>query len=332
MKRPPPRILAVIMVLIAILAVLAVWRLGGDEDDALEASGTVEATETDLGFPLPGSVERIVVQEGDLVAAGDTLALLDAEGIRSGRDAAAAALAAARARLTELERGLRPQEVTQARAGAEAAGQRLEEARLEVERARALYAGEAISRRELDRAETALATAGAEAERAGAQLDLAREGPRSEQIAAQRALVEQADAGLRQAEAALDDAVIVAPFGGVVTIRHREPGETVAPGAPVVTVMDLEDRWVLIYVREDAIGRVSIGQPARIASDTWPDRGYEGRVTFIASQAEFTPANVQTEEERVKLVYQVKVRVTGDPERDLKVGTPADVRLLSPAP
>ena len=332
MKRPSPRILAAILVLIAILVVLAVWQLGGDETDALEASGTVEATETDLGFPLPGSVERILVEEGDVVAAGDTLALLDAEGIRSRRDSAAAALAAAQARLSELERGLRPQEIAQARAAAEAAGQRLEEARLEVERARALYAGEAISRRELDRAETALATLSADAERARAQLDLAREGARSEQIAAQRALVDQAEAGLRQAAAALDDAVVVAPFGGVVTIRHREPGETVAAGAPVVTVMDPDDRWVLIYVREDAIGRVSIGQPARIASDTWPDRGYDGRVTFIASQAEFTPANVQTEEERVKLVYQVKVRVTGDPEGDLKVGTPADVRLLPPAP
>jgi HlyD family secretion protein len=332
MKRPPPRLLAVILVLIVLLAALALWGLRGDEDAALEASGTVEATETDLGFPLPGTAEAIAVEEGDLVAAGDTLALLDAAAIRSRRDSAAAALDAARARLAELERGLRPQEVAQARASAEAAGKRLEEARLEVERARALYAGEAISRRELDRAETAVATAGADAERARAQLDLAREGTRSEQIAAQRALVEQAGAGLRQAEAALDDAVILAPFGGVVTIRHREPGETVAAGAPVVTVMDADDRWVLIYVREDAIGRVSIGQPARIASDTWPDRGYEGRVTFIASHAEFTPANVQTEEERVKLVYQVKVRVTGDPGGDLKVGTPADVRLLKPEP
>jgi HlyD family secretion protein len=315
-----------------LLAALVLWGLSGDEDDSLEASGTVEATETDLGFPLPGTVEAIAVEEGDLVAAGDTLALVDAAAVRSQRDAAEAALDAARARLVELERGLRPQEVAQARASADAAGKRLEEARLEVERARALYAGEAISRRELDRAETALATAGADAERARAQLDLAREGTRSEQIAAQRALVDQAAAGLRQAESALDDAIILAPFGGVVTIRHREPGETVAAGAPVVTVMDADDRWVLIYVREDAIGRVSIGQPARIASDTWPDRGYEGRVTFIASQAEFTPANVQTEEERVKLVYQVKVRVTGDPRGDLKVGTPADVRLLQPQP
>jgi HlyD family secretion protein len=92
--------------------------------------------------------------------------------------------------------------------------------------------------------------------------------------------------------------------------------------------MDPNDRWVRVYVREDAIGRVQIGQSVRITSDTYPDRSYEGRVAFIAQEAEFTPANVQTEEERVKLVYEVKVRIIRDPEGQLKVGTPADVTIL----
>jgi len=331
MNRPPPRIVAGIAALL-VLGALAVWALDGDDERPLEASGTVEATEADLGFPLSGTIERIPVGEGDRVAAGDTLAILDHAALESRRAGAAAAVDAARARLAELEHGFRPQEVAQARSSAEAAAQRLEEARTEAERSRALYAGEAVSRRELDRAETALAGAEAEADRARAQLDLVREGARAETIDAQRALVEQAEAGLAQAEVGLDDAIVRAPFGGVVTIRHRDPGETVAAGAPVVTVMDPADRWVLIYVREDAIGHVSIGQAASIGSDTWPDREYQGRVTFIASEAEFTPATVQTEEERVKLVYQVKVQVTGDPGGDLKVGTPADVRLLEPDP
>ena len=331
MNRPPPRIVAGIAALF-VLGALAVWALDGDDERPLEASGTVEATEADLGFPLSGTIERIPVGEGDRVAAGDTLAILDHAALESRRAGAAAAVDAARARLAELEHGFRPQEVAQARSSAEAAAQRLEEARTEAERSRALYAGEAVSRRELDRAETALAGAEAEADRARAQLDLVREGARAETIDAQRALVEQAEAGLAQAEVGLDDAIVRAPFGGVVTIRHRDPGETVAAGAPVVTVMDPADRWVLIYVREDAIGHVSIGQAASIGSDTWPDREYQGRVTFIASEAEFTPATVQTEEERVKLVYQVKVQVTGDPGGDLKVGTPADVRLLEPDP
>jgi HlyD family secretion protein len=135
------------------------------------------------------------------------------------------------------------------------------------------------------------------------------------------------EAALRQVEATLANAVVRASFPGVVTVRHREPGETVGAGLPVLTVMNPEDRWVRIYVAEDHIGRVSIGQTATITADSYPDRTYEGRVTFIAREAEFTPRNVQTEEERVKLVYAVKVAIAGDAAYELKVGVPADVRL-----
>lgn len=91
--------------------------------------------------------------------------------------------------------------------------------------------------------------------------------------------------------------------------------------------MDPDDRWVRIYVRQDRIGAVKLGQPASITSDTYRDRSYHGEVIFIANEAEFTPRNVQTTEERVKLVYAVKVRITGDPGYDLKPGIPADVVL-----
>jgi len=113
----------------------------------------------------------------------------------------------------------------------------------------------------------------------------------------------------------------------VVTVRHREPGETVPAGSPVLTVMNRDDRWVRIYIREDRIGAVHTGQAATITSDTYAGKTYRGAVVFIASEAEFTPKSVQTREERVKLVYAVKVRVSGDPAYDLKPGMPADVRL-----
>ncbi|HZD06419.1 MAG TPA: HlyD family efflux transporter periplasmic adaptor subunit, partial [Longimicrobiales bacterium] len=158
-------------------------------------------------------------------------------------------------------------------------------------------------------------------------LELAREGPRREMIDAQAAVVEQARAGLERAEAALQDAVVEAPFAGVVTVRHREPGEIVPVGGPVLTLLDPDDRWVRIYVPEDRMGGVSLGQAATIRSDTWPDRTYGGEVVFIGSQAEFTPRNVQTPEERTRLVYPVKVRITGDPDFELKPGLPADVTL-----
>lgn len=323
--------IAVAVVATLLVALAAVWLLRGDEDDgAIEASGTIEAREADLGFPRPGRIAAIGVDEGDVVDAGQEVATIESGQLEAARAASSARADAAEARLTELRRGFRPQEVAQGEAALAATRQRLEEARADHERATTLYAGDAISKKELDRSETALAAAESDYRRAAEQMEILREGPRSEQVAAQRAVLEQARAGTRQAEAALDDTTIRVPFAGVVTIRHRDPGETVGAGAPVITVMDPDERWVRIYVREDAIGRVHVGQPAEIRSDSWPGRGFEGEVVFIAQEAEFTPSNVQTEEERVKLVYEVKVRIADDPDGALKVGTPADVRLAPP--
>jgi HlyD family secretion protein len=295
----------------------------------LGASGTVEATEADLGFQTAGRIEDIGPHEGDAVTAGNELAHLDRSEMEARRAAARAQVEAARAKLDELEHGFRPQEVTQGRAAYDAARERLENARRELDRTRALYDGGAVSREELEQSETAFAVRGAEAEEARAQLGILSSGSRSEQVAAQRALLAQAEASVAQAEAQLRNAVIRAPFAGVVTVRHREPGETIPAGAPVLTILNPEDRWVRIYVREDQIGGVGLGQRATITSDTYPDRPYEGRVIFIASEAEFTPSNVQTTEERARLVYAVKVQITGDPDHELKAGVPADVTLAS---
>jgi HlyD family secretion protein len=322
-KRVAP--LVVLVVLVAAATVLFLRR--GQSAEQLIASGTVDATEADLGFQAPGRIEGIGPHEGDAVTPGVELARLDRSELEARRATALAQAGAARARLDELEHGFRPQEVTQGRAAYDAARERLEDARRELERTRALYEGGAESREELDRAHTAFEVREAEAEQARAQLGILSSGSRAEEIAAQRAVLAQAEASVRQVDAQLRNAVIVAPFAGVVTVRHREPGEAVPAGAPVLTVLDPGDRWVRIYVREDQIGRVGLGQPASISSDTYPDRAYQGRVTFIASEAEFTPSNVQTAEERARLVYEVKVRITGDARQELKVGVPADVRL-----
>ncbi len=319
----------VLAALVAAAALTAALLLrGGDEEGSdLFASGTVEATEGHLGFQAAGRLAEIRVREGDPVAAGDTLALLEREEVLARRDAAEAQVAEAEARLRELERGFRAEEVEQARAALAVTEQRREDAARDLERTRTLYDGGAVSREALDKAATALEVARGEARRAAESLRLLEAGPRPEAVDAQRARLAGARAALRGLDAALEQMVVVAPFGGLITVRHREPGEVVAPGVPVLTVMDPDDRWVRIYVREDRIGAVRIGQPASVTTDTYADRAYEGRVRFIASEAEFTPKAVQTAEERVKLVYAVKVRIAGDPARDLKPGMPADVRL-----
>ncbi|HET9986846.1 MAG TPA: efflux RND transporter periplasmic adaptor subunit [Longimicrobiales bacterium] len=323
--------LGAVGVVIALAAAVTAWIVlhrGG----AAEApySGTVEGREADLGFQSAGRVDRILVDEGDAVTAGQVLAVLDTAELAARRAGAVAQAAAARAQLAELERGSRPEEVAQARAMAAAARERLANARRDLERVTPLQKSGVVSRQDLDRATTAAEVAGAQYDQAQQQLRLVTTGPRPERIEAQRALLRQAEAAVAQLDATLANAVVRAPFPGVVTIRHREPGETLSPGLPVVTVLNPADRWVRIYVPEGEVGRLKLGEPARIASDAFPSRRYPGRITFIASQAEFTPKNVQTTEERTKLVYAVKVAITGDPARDLKPGIPADVALGAP--
>ena len=325
--RPNPRVIVpLLVVVIAALVVVPILRRAG-ERGRLAASGTVEATEAQLGFQVPGRIDSIRAREGDSARTGDPLASLDRAEATARLQQSAAALAAARAQLDELLRGSRPEEVAQARAASDAARQRLEDAQRDFDRSQALIRNEVVSRQTFDKAKTTLDVAKAQADQADEQRNLVVTGPRRERIEAARAQVAQAEAVLRAVDAALANMVIRAPFDGVVTVRHREPGEVVGAGSAVVSLMDRGDRWVRIYVSEDRIGAVRTGQAATITSDTFRGRTYPGQVVYVSSEAEFTPKNVQTSEERVKLVYAVKVRITGDRDFELKPGMPADVRL-----
>jgi len=324
----PKRIVPVVVVLA--VAGFAVWKLGIQPrraSDALAASGTVEATDARLGFEGAGRIVELAVREGDRVEAGQLLARLDAVELEARRAQAAAQADAARARLAELEAGFRREEVAQGRSAAAAAADRVADAERDLERTRTLYEGRAVPREALDKAELAVELAKRQRDQADEQLALLSRGARPEQIAAARAQVAQAEAAVATFDATLARTRLEAPFAGLVTVRHREPGEIVAPGAPVVTLMNPDDRWVRIYVPENRLGRVALGQRASIVSDTFPDKRYEGEVAYVSDEAEFTPKNVQTSEERVRLVYAVKVRVTADPGLELKPGLPADVTL-----
>ncbi len=332
---PKPNPKVIVPALLAVVAVVLVLRFvvfrGGGDASVIAASGSVEATEAQLGFQLPGRIDTVAVDEGDRVKAGAVLARLDRTELDARRAQAAAQLGAARALLTELEAGSRAEDIASARAASGAAADRLADAERDLARTRTLFQGGAVSQEAMDKAQTAADLARAQRDQSAQALRLVEAGPRPERIAAQRAAVAQAEAAVRQLDATLADAVIRAPFDGVVTVKDRESGEIVGAGTPVVTVTDLGDRWVRIYVREDRVGAVHLGQRATITADTYPGKRYGGEVAYVSSVAEFTPRTVQTAEERVKLVYAVKVRITGDPTVDLKPGIPADVVLESAA-
>lgn len=322
------RVVPAIVLLLAIG--LVSWFLlhrSGAAGTGLTASGTVEATDAALGFQVPGRIESVRIREGETARRGDTLAALDRADLNARLSQAQAQQTAAQALLEEMLHGPRPEELAQAHEADSVATARLVDAQQDYARMQTLLRGNVISQQTFDKSRTTLDVAQSQKHQAEQELTLVRAGPRPERVTAQRAVVAQAEGGVRQALASLTNAIVVAPFDGVVTVRNHEPGETVSAGAPVVTMSNLADRWVRVYIPEDRIGLVHLGESATIRTDTYRGKSYQGTVSFISPEAEFTPRNVQTPEERVKLVYAVKVRVVDDAANELKPGMPADVTL-----
>jgi HlyD family secretion protein len=231
---------------------------------------------------------------------------------RTSHDVAAERLRSARERLALVGEGPRPEEIRRAEAEVEQARARLA---LLVEGARP----EEIRRAEAEVEQARAALAGA---RAG-ELEVAL---RRQEVATLEANVVRDRAALAAAEAQLADTRIASPLAAVVLRAHAEPGEVLAAGTPVLTLADLGRTWLRVYVPEPRLGRVKLGQAADVTTDSYPGKVYRGAVTFISAEAEFTPKNVQTPEERVKLVFAVKITVE-NPDQELKPGMPADARL-----
>jgi HlyD family secretion protein len=264
----------------------------------------------------------------------------------------------AEARLRELLAGSRAQEIQEARAAVDAARTEQVRAANDWQRAQALYKNEDISTAQFDQFRTQSERGAAALRQAEQRLALVTEGPRRETIDAARAQTERAKAAVQLAEAAglelkrrqqevdarraeiararaqlavldsqLGDTEIVAPIDGVVLVKSAEPGETVAAGATVVTLGDIDNPWLRGYINETQLGKVKLEQRVRVSTDSFPGKAYWGRVSFISSEAEFTPKQIQTAEERVKLVYRIKVELA-NPERELKLNMPADAQVL----
>lgn len=270
---------------------------------------------------------------------------------------AQAVLAARDERLAQLKSGSRPQEVQRAQADLRQAKATLDNAEIESRRMDALYREGGVSAQVRDATRTNLDVAVERHRSAIEQFDLVKEGPRQEEIRQAEADVRQGRAALLQAqageletlrkqqevaivqatvardraalaaaEAQLGYTVLASPQAGVVLRKHVEPGEMIAAGTPAVTIADLGNIWLKIYIPEPRLGHVRLGQTAVITTDSFRGKVYPGKITFINSEAEFTPKNVQTQEERVKLVFAVKIRVD-NPNQELKPGMPADARI-----
>ncbi len=323
-KLIPMVIIAAVVIIAAI--VFARYFLGND-NSTMKLSGNIEVTECNIGFKVPGKIASLKVDEGSRVNKGDLLAELSSGDIKALVDQGRAALEEAKVKLAELKAGSRRQEKEKARADTGSLEAELARARKDFERAQTLYTNGAISASRYDSAKSAYETRLAQLRGAKQHQSLVEEGPRREDIKAAGLRVIQLEASLAGMEEKLSDTKLFAPISGVVFRKNVELGEVVQGGAAVFTIGDLDHPWVKVYVKEDKLSLVKYGQKARVAVDTFKDRSYDGTVTFISSEAEFTPKNVQTHEERVKLVFGVKVTVENK-NQELKPGMPADVLIM----
>ncbi len=329
--------------LLALLVSLAASAGAGCRADApadrIRVSGYVEATEVRIAAEVGGRLVSRRVAEGDRVDAGQVVAVLDATDTTLAIERATAERQAADAQLRLLLAGARREDVRQAeaqRGAAEAdvaaARRELASAERDLERFEALMAANSGAEKARDDAATRRDVARERVRAGDERTRAAREalarleaGARREEIEAARARVAVVDAHLATLEKARRDATVVSPVAGLVTQTLADQGELLAPRAPLLVVADLDNAWANVYVDAPFVPRVRLGQPATLLTDAGGP-GLEGRITFISPKAEFTPRNVQTAEERSKLVYRVKVTVDNR-AGVLKQGMPVEAEI-----
>ena len=310
----------------------------GAATDTPRASGYVEATEVRVAPEVGGRVLEMHAAEGKRVATGDLIARLDTADTDLGIRRLEAERDQAVAQLRLLQAGARAEDVRQARAqqdsaaaDVKAAESELHSAEADLERFEALLRSNAGSRKQRDDAATrrdvAAARLAATRERTrAAEENVARlrSGARPEELAAARARVAAVEAQLAALHKNLDDAQVKAPVAGLVTSKLIDEGEMVAPRTPLVVITDLDHAWANLYVDEPLVPTLRLGQPVTLLTDA--GQRLDGTISFISPKAEFTPRNVQTTEERSKLVYRIKVSCDNR-EGILKPGMPIEGRF-----
>jgi HlyD family secretion protein len=340
-------------------AMLLAQSLGARDSGLVEVSGRIESDKITLASKVTGRVTAIRVREGDATRAHETMALLDdrtteaqlAEA-RAAAAVAAAQAAAARADLAVLRREV-PDAVAAARAGLAAAEAGLRQTQSterqadhDSARAQSLVQEHLIDAQSAERsalawkvAEEQLTAARAGRSKAEQALRDALAGPlrihaQEASIVALESAEKEAQAHVQEVETVVADMTIAAPLAATVTGRFVNIGEVVSVGTPLYELVDLDHLYLQVYVPEAQIGKIRLGLPARLYTDAFPDRPFPATVRYIASRAEFTPKEVQTPDERVKLVYEVRLYLDANSDHRLTPGLPSDavIRWREDAP
>ena len=317
-----------------ILALLAASAAGGflvwqrlhppTDERVLTLYGNVDIREVQLAINGNERIAELLAEEGDRVGKGQLLARLDLERFELAVARAQAQVETQTQVVARLVAGSRPEEIRKAKADLETAQASEEDAKQTYDRIIKLIPKSA-SQQQADDAKGGYDAAVGRTKAAQATLDLAIAGSRKEDIAEAKATLKRYEAELAQAQHDLKDASLHAPADGVIENRLLEVGDMASPQKPVFTMALVDPIWIRAYVPEPQLGKLRYGMPAKVTTDSFPGKSYDGFVGFISPTAEFTPKPVETEEVRTRLVYEVRVFVP-NPQGELRLGMPATVK------
>ncbi|OTG79425.1 hypothetical protein B9T33_11570 [Acinetobacter sp. ANC 5054] len=300
------------------------------DDGSLTLYGNVDIRQVSLAFEQPGRIQKLTVQEGEVVKKGEVLATLNTDSLNIQKQQAEAQLKVQQQTVIEQDVGTRPEQITQAEAILASALTQLDKSEKDLKRMQVLFnstAGQAISKQELDYAKSNQATAAAAVKEKQANLALLKHGARREDREAAKAQTEVAQAGLDLIDYQIQRSVLVSPVDAVVRARLQEVGDMTTAQKPVFTLALTNPKWVRVYANEIQLGQIKMGGMAQIVRDSQPNKPIAGKIGFISSVAEFTPKTVQTEDIRTSLVYEVRIYVE-DPNDALKMGQPVTVNIV----
>ncbi len=296
------------------------------EEGRIESSGILEAVEVNISSKAAGQLLQLHVSEGSMVRQGDTIAVIDAEMQQLQLLQAQAGIDLAEAQYQLLKNGARSEDLQSAEEAVRQTESQFKSARADYDRIKELYASRSVSAKQYEDAESRVTVTQAQYNAAKQNVQKLQRFARREDLNAAKARVDQAKAQANLIRKQISDAVIIAPVGGTVTYTPIEEGELVGMGSVLARISRLETMELMIYVNETELGNVKLGGNADVLIDTFPEKKYPARIVYVSPVAEFTPRNVQTKDERTKLVFGVKLEVENS-SGELKSGMPADAVL-----
>ncbi len=296
---------------------------GGSNKNSIQASGNIEATNVIVSAKVGGQIEKLNFIEGDYVKKGDTLLVLDSESFKIQLQQAEANRKLAEAQLQLLRNGARKEDIMQAEALLRQAEINLEQAKKDKERIVKLYSEKSVTQKQYEDTISKFDLMEQQHKSAKENYDKLKNFARPEELRQAEARVQLAKASEDLIRKNIRDSYVVSPLNGFIVKKFFEKGETVMPMASLLKISDLSLVNLVIYVSEEELGKVKLGQSVNVSVDAYKGKTFPGKVIYISPEAEFTPKNIQTKDERTKLVFAVKVEIK-NPDFDLKPGMPAD--------